>query len=409
MATRLRASAAERWMNCPGSVRLIERYPRAETSSPAAQEGTVAHDIAAAKLLNKRLLPRFGDDILVEGGKVTYTEEMDLAIKVYVDYCNIIGKGCYTAVEAPLPQLTRIDRDIGGTADFIAANSTTGILTVVDFKYGSGVFVSEVDNKQLKLYALGALMYVNALQLTKAGFQIKKVRTVIVQPRIGEALSEQIRAYEFPAAELLDFAADVQDAADATRKKDPAVNAGPWCRKTFCPVAAQCPELEKKQAMIVAAQFDPAADIPAAQLGRLLDAADFAEQRVKAIRELAYQRAAAGEEIPGYKLVDKRPTRRWVHSDDRTAKLLRDLYNIEPYEYRLRTPASAEKAMSAAEKKKFKQSNLFASVSSGATLVKGTDPRKPVSKIVEPEEFAKIAGPVAKPETEDPPSEFTIV
>ena len=41
----LSASSAERWLNCPASARLAAKFPA--DSSPAASEGTIAHEIAA--------------------------------------------------------------------------------------------------------------------------------------------------------------------------------------------------------------------------------------------------------------------------------------------------------------------------------------------------------------------------
>ena len=41
---RLSASGAERWLECPPSVKLEEQFP--DTSSEYAQEGTFMHELA---------------------------------------------------------------------------------------------------------------------------------------------------------------------------------------------------------------------------------------------------------------------------------------------------------------------------------------------------------------------------
>lgn len=397
---RLRPSAAERWMNCTASVRLIESLPQSEQPvSLAAAEGTVAHQIAEYALSGAN--PEcVGTEYNVSGHRVMYTPEMADAVASYIKHCKALrDKALWGGAEMRLERLKRIDPEIEGTADFVAV--VDNVLHVVDFKYGAGVYVDETDNKQLKLYALGALMEAN-----HSGLSPTTVVVTVIQPRYEGA--EPVRAEVFPALALMDFAADVQEAAATTRKSKAPFRAGPWCKKTFCPAAAHCPELEKQQAMVVSKQFDPVSLLPS-QMGRALEACELAEQRIKAIREAAYAAATAGHEVPGYKLVDKRPTRRWTEDEVAVANWILKEFDVDPFEYRLRSPASIEKELKGQAKKNFKASDKVAAVSSGATLVKGTDPRKPVSKVVKAEEFAKITGPVAKPESEEPPSEFTIV
>ena len=49
----LGASAAHRWMNCPGSVREIAKLPKGDDSTEHSREGTLAHEHAAALLLEQ--------------------------------------------------------------------------------------------------------------------------------------------------------------------------------------------------------------------------------------------------------------------------------------------------------------------------------------------------------------------
>ena len=47
---KLSASGAELWLNCPGSVHMAELFP--EKTSPAAVEGTLAHELAQTMILS---------------------------------------------------------------------------------------------------------------------------------------------------------------------------------------------------------------------------------------------------------------------------------------------------------------------------------------------------------------------
>ena len=49
---KLSPSAAARWINCPGSIRLSEKVPP-PPSSDYADEGTLAHAVAETKLLRE--------------------------------------------------------------------------------------------------------------------------------------------------------------------------------------------------------------------------------------------------------------------------------------------------------------------------------------------------------------------
>ena len=68
---RLRPSAAHRWMRCPYSAQPPEDEP---TTSSYAEEGTLAHAVAAARLGVILPVPE-------------HTDEMAGHVQTYVDYC----------------------------------------------------------------------------------------------------------------------------------------------------------------------------------------------------------------------------------------------------------------------------------------------------------------------------------
>ena len=360
---RLSASAAERWMNCYGSVAAIEKLPEAP-SSPAAAEGTKAHDIAA--------------DCLT-GGTPTIPDDMAEGIQLYLDTCARL-KLDQRWIELPLTDaLSEWDSDLGGTADFVTYSPTKKLLRVVDFKFGAGLFVSADDNKQLKVYALGALLAINR--------PVDTVEVYIVQPRFEGA--EPVRMQSFPAHDLLEFAGDIAHAAKATRLPDAPFTAGPWCRKTFCPNARQCPALERMQHALVKQEFSDVVAYDPKKLADALTAIPLVEERIKAIKEFAYERAVAGDAIPGWKLVDKQPRRHWTNEKAVVAWAKKRA--IEPYEEPVvKSPAQLEKGLGKAEKAELAE--FTAKVSSGSTLVPESDKRPAISKQVTINDFEVIGG-----------------
>lgn len=384
---RLSASSAHRWLRCPGSVAT----KGTDKPSIYAATGTFAHSIAAKCLLS-------GDsphDYLLARDKVDgFSVECDLemveAIQVYLDFiAQDRQKGDETWVEMPLLEaLQKIDPDLGGTADFVRYRP--GHLHVMDFKFGSGTFVAADDNEQLKLYALGAMLTANR--------PVEDVTVTIVQPRFEGAAP--IRSDTFKAVDILDFIADVQDAAVLTRDENAARVAGDHCK--FCPQAKDCPKLEEKTHAVIALDFSAVTDYDPAKLSAGLAMIPLVKERIKAMEEFAYLEANAGRFGPehGWKLVDKRPVRKWIDVEEVKKWALREGVDIwtEP---EILSPAQVEKKLAeTAPKGKKKDAGkaldpLVTKVSSGTALVPVADNR-PSVKLVTADDFAVIDGTADK-------------
>jgi hypothetical protein len=380
---RLSASSAHRWLPCPGSV------GGDSTSSRAAAEGTFAHDIAAKCLSDASVSP---SDFLckrekVDGHDVECGLEMIEAVQLYVDEMNDStqpGDQCW--IEMPLLEaLKTIDKDLGGTSDYVRYRPSTKNLLVADLKYGSGVFVDADDNEQAKLYALGALLEVLKHKLLVADIEVK-----IVQPRFEGA--KPVRSWTFKAVELLDFAADVQEAAERSRQKDAPLVAGEHCK--FCPRARSCPELEKRQHALIAAEFSPLVKYDVKALGSALVNVPLVKERIKALEEFAYAEALRGIDIPGFKLVDKRPVRKWKSEGD--VIVWAQEKGVDPFAPReVMSPAQLEKKLAENAPRGQKKAAgavlepFVEKISSGTALVPITDERAP-AKVVGAGDFPAL-------------------
>jgi hypothetical protein len=236
---RLSASAAHRWLACPGSVKLSEGLP--DSGSVYADLGTMAHSVAAY-CLKKRC----------DANSILDEERLYQPIQEYLDFCRREQTlGDQVGIEIDLaPALQKVDPDCGGMADFVRWCPSDGELLVADFKFGTGVTVEVEGNKQLKKYALGALLHYNA--------KARTVRAVVVQPRL-ENIDHRITSYEFPAFDLLDFAGDIKIAAEQSRLPNPPIVPGEaQCR--WCPAgkAGLCDKMVKyKPRRPVAAAVTP--------------------------------------------------------------------------------------------------------------------------------------------------------
>lgn len=313
------------------------------------------------------------------------------AVQLYMDAIGEDLKAedqCW--VEMPLlTALQQVDPEMGGTADFVRYRPSTKHLRVWDFKFGSGTYVEAEDNEQMKIYGLGAMLETNAL--------VHEVTLSICQPRFEGAAP--VRDFHFKAIEILEFVAQIQEAAARTRLPNPPLVAGEHC-KSFCPNARTCPELEKLHHAVIGAEFSSTVPYNPVALASALAALPLVKERIKAIEGFAYSEAAAGREIPGFKLVDKRPTRRFKSAGDVISHSEHNGVDCwKPRE--MLSPAQLEKEFGKNGKKELAQ--FIESVSSGTTLVPVTDDR-PAAKLISVDDFTVIDGTAKNSTT--PPSLF---
>jgi hypothetical protein len=176
--------------------------------------------------------------------------------------------------------------------------------------------------------------------------------------------------------DLLLWTADLVDAAKRSEDPDAPLISGEHCR--WCPAAGVCPQLRADA--LAAAETDFAGDVAynPAELAEALDQLPRVEAWVKAVREFAYAEAERGFCPPGYKLVLKRATRKWV-DEQAAAKYLNTCGFPDDAIYsppKLKSPAQLEKAVG---KQELETCGLVTAESSGYTLVPNTDRRQEVS------------------------------
>ena len=231
----LSASGAEKWFNCPPSARREEGLP--DTTSSYAAEGTLAHELADLinrynlQHMNKRAFTKAFDALKQHE---LYNPEME-------EHCGDFGNyvhGKYQAAKKKTPDavcLTEQRLDFSayvpegfGTGDVIII--ADGVLEIIDYKYGKGVTVSAEGNKQMMLYALGAL------QAYDFQYAIDAVSMTIYQSRLSN-----ISKHSMTVAELKLWAEnELRPVAILAHKGEGVATPGGHCR--FCKVFATCRE-----------------------------------------------------------------------------------------------------------------------------------------------------------------------
>jgi hypothetical protein len=370
----LGASNAERWMTCPGSVRLSEGLPDYETVF--AKEGTAAHALAEVCLSRGKDPSDFLGMSLED---VEVSEDMVEFVRTYVEHCRGIANGAdFVRVEqrfslAPLNP----PGPMFGTADFVAYHAAQKRLYVRDLKYGQGVVVEVTGNKQLRYYGLGAAM---APEIAK--FDIESIDIGIVQPR-AQHPEGVVRSEVVPLDELIGFAGELLESARATLAPGAPLKAGKHCR--FCKASGLCPEQKRVAEEVARVEFaavperdmPPAPEtLPQALFEEILGKLDIVEDWMKAMRGHAVRRLEAGEPVHGFKLVQKRATRKWV--DEAAAAQYLEAMGEKPEDLfvrELKSPAQMEKLVG----KKNLPNQFIEARSSGTSMVGEDDPRPAVT------------------------------
>ena len=150
---RLSPSAASRWMSCAGSAALCD--DEGDDESDFAAEGTAAHELAETILLGAD-----GESLVGKraSNDVKWTKDMLKHVMTYVttvrDLVESTGGKLFVEVKVPIDHLTG-EEGATGTSDVVIV--TDDEIIVCDLKFGMGVPVQAEGNKQLRIYASGAL------------------------------------------------------------------------------------------------------------------------------------------------------------------------------------------------------------------------------------------------------------
>lgn len=338
------ASKTALYWNCAGALAMVEEMNLPDKTSEAAAWGTACHEVAEICLREDRDALELIDRSFTRGDFThVVDEEMAETAQEYVDYVR--GRAAVYNDQTSDQAVVHIERkfklddlnppfDAGGTGDAILYFPKWKLLEIIDLKGGRGVVVEADNNKQMRTYALGAM-------LEFKGLEVKEVMSTIVQPRAYHR-EGRIRSEKIHVIDLMEWTQDLvaamrtakQAESDLAAAKGNAVASDLWaetylkpgdhCHDCFCPVAGACPALKAHAFNAVGVFFDDL-DQPTLkntpdmlspeELAKVLDASDLIEGFIKAARALGHTLAEGGVEVPGYILVEKVGRRKFTLSD----------------------------------------------------------------------------------------------
>ena len=360
-STIVGGSTAKRVIKCPGSVKLCQQVPPRPSTSDA-DRGTLLHN-AMAIVLGSNADPT--SVIGTEYQDIVLDQEMfEDKILPALEALSVIDphENLEYAVESHV-SFGDFLPGVFGSCDLIGRAGDTAV--VLDWKFGDGVAVEVEENPQLLFYTAAAIR-TPALAWVFDG--AKDIECVIVQPpgvKRWKTSFDRVRMFERELAFALKQA----------NKSQPPLHVGDHCR--WCAAKPICPEMTGAVDRALAKQVK---EIDAVQLGQMLVKADLLEDWIKDLRALAFTSLENGGTVPGYKLVAKRGTRKWINEGE-AQRALRELglTDDEIIERSMASPATVEKVLK--KLKKPLPEGICHSVSSGSTIAPVDDPRPAVVQI----------------------------
>lgn len=386
-------SKADTWMTCLGSTEAQDGIPN--ITSEYAEEGTDHHEVAAVCLEENLQAESLVGRPMLSGAVLT--EENAAFVQNYVDFVRSHKDedGILLVEEAvPLTQLTG-EPDATGTSDAVVLRADRELF-VGDLKFGRGVQVSPVQNRQAMMYALGVI------EKHQVQDDYDTVRIAISQPRNGGNSD-----WVVPMAELLAFGETVKATAKRVSYLDPA--SGVWTLTTglprtpsdkacqFCRAKATCQELTNLVVNHMTTGFEILDPPPVTKtefvvmtdavesmqtsdrLGRFMAIADLAEMWIKAVRGATEVELLAGRPVTGFKLVQgKKGNRKWTDEScvEATLKKFR-LKRDEMYNFSLISPTDAEKLLAKTSPKRWEEVKTLYAQADGAIHVATLDDKRP--------------------------------
>ena len=345
-STVVGGSTAKRVLACPGSVALCATMPP-RPSSTFADKGTLLHDVIV------RALEGETDFSGVTYAAETFTPDMltnkiepALALLDQVDPDKVMEY----VTEAPVAFGSYIPGAFG-TVDLLGRRGDTAV--ILDWKFGDGVIVGVENNEQLLFYAAAAMRTPE----TEWAFEnTNHIECVIIQPPF-------IRRWVTTHKAVRSFERKLKTAVAASAQPDAVLSIGTHCR--WCAAKPVCPQMTGAVERAVKTQLS---GLDTQALGAALETAEILQGWIEDLRSLAVRMLEGACKVPGWKLVAKKPNRKWINEDVATAELIE--LGIEPRKSELISPAQAEKLL-----KKKLPDGLAIAVSSGNTLAAEDDPR----------------------------------
>ena len=400
-------SSYERWSHCTAAPRYEEQFPEGEAGDYAL-EGTLAHSVCelfGRKKFTPMSTRAYNKELKKLKENPLWKDEMERTAQFYTDF--LVEKANTFEVKPVIMFELQVDLsdyipEGFGSCDNVMIGGDT--LRITDYKHGTGIKVSSINNGQMRLYALGALKYFFPIY----GDTIKRICTAIVQPRITEEITEEWLSVD----DLRAWGEGVKPKTQAAYMGLGTYEAGDWCR--FCRGKAQCraraeyyagferftdADLVGRMTEQTLADRELAAEygsevpplLSDEEIGDLLTKAANLVAWYNDLSDYARERILAGGTIPGWKVVEGRSVRAFTDMD-KALEIMRGQGYDDAILYD-RNPKSLAQLEKLVGKKQFAElmGDLITRPKGKPTLASADDERESYTPETGPGEFAGVS------------------
>jgi len=359
-------SNAARDLKCTGNRALQVGLPKTNAASIHTASGNLLHDCLEDMLLSAEPDPRsyIGKADTIDGFEVEVSEDdvADKLIPLWDAWLELRERYGLTEWEPEVH--VRWAEKIGGHADFIATGPD--VVVIGDWKTGMGVSVSAENSAQGQFYAMAGRAGSSCADMFEGR---SKIVVAILQPNRdgGSAL----KTWETTPEGLDSWQREYLRAVEVGQTAKGTLSVGSHC--AFCPAAAICPEKTGKA--LKALQMDPE---KLQTLSESLALVDEIKAWCTTVEATAWAQLDAGSQVPGWKLVPKRATEKWIDEELALKALRRTMGGKKLIvTEKLLSPTQMRKAAKAAGKT-IDLTELTVKASSGTTIAPESDKRDAV-------------------------------
>lgn len=327
-------SSAKRWLTCTRSAHFARDVPN--EASAAAEEGTLAHEVAELAVRERFGLPLI--DLCNPDKAELYDNDMYRNANAFADWVSDQIGVSPDVVETEIQLQIPFVPESFGTCDLMILTTDPvfeyNVLWIFDYKYGRGVEVETEGNYQLRIYAAAAY------ERFKDQFDIQQVAYGIFQPRTDnmgiekttpEQLAQWVDEYVRPRAQLAYLG-------------EGEFCPGPWCKSSFCPARGKCKHYQEYLFKIpITDDHDALSDD---DLNAILERSELIQDYINSVKTHIRARLLDGITLPGWKLVKGVTRRKWGSKQEIALKKLEEALGHEAvYEEQPKSLATLEKAL----------------------------------------------------------------
>lgn len=341
----LGASASERWIECPASVKATRG--KKDQGSVWAAEGTAWHTLAEITR-RENSLPQKYKGYAIHVGTHTFKvdDEMAAGVRAYNEWCADVPGDPFYEVRVSY------DRFVPGgfgTSDDIRVNSMLSVATNTDLKGGKGVQVWAKENSQLMLYELG--------MMEDYGYLYEGIEKHVL--RIGQPRLNHWDEWEISTKGLYEWAGDVLPKAVREVEEGTRFAAGPWCQ--FCKIRATCRVRAMRGLEVALKDFEDLdavendsklaldyiqrAELTPEEIAKILPGVENLKKWISHIETYATRQLIEGQAVGDYKLVEGRSNRKFGPDESHVVAFMHNHARIpveDCYEKKLLSPSKME-------------------------------------------------------------------